>query len=90
MSGKQKYRKWSTCSAYYVCYFFFFKERNQVLEVSISVLMNDDGVLEFFSARERNVFEVLLLGSSPSTNINMLDSISMLYVLWRILFFSCS
>lgn len=70
--------------------FFFFKERNQVLEVSISVLMNDDGVLEFFSARERNVFEVLLLGSSPSTNINMLDSISMLYVLWRILFFSCS
>lgn len=70
--------------------FFFFKERNQVLEVSISVLMNDDGVLEFFSARERNVFEVLLLGSSPSTNINMLNSISMLYILWRILFFSCS
>lgn len=53
-----------------LCATLFLKERNQVLRgFHFSVLINDDAVLEFFNARERNVFEVFLLGSRPSTNI---------------------
>lgn len=45
------------------------KERNQVLRgFHFSVLMYDDAILEFFSEREGNVFEMFLLGSNPSTN----------------------
>lgn len=67
MSRKKKCSKWNTCSAYFLYAALFLKERNQVLTgFHFAVLMNDDAILKFFNARERNVSKVFLLGSSPS------------------------
>lgn len=67
MSRKHKDRKWSRYSAYCLYAVLFSKERNQVLTgFHFAALMNDDTILKFFNAGERNVSEAFLLGSSPT------------------------